>query len=243
MRILLSGQKYFGAEVLRLLLEKGFDAAHVAAPKETEKGTPDRLWTLAEHYGVPLSEAKNLNASTLPTGIDLIVCAHSHAFISEKTRLKTTYGAIGYHPSLLPLHRGRDAIKWAIKMGDKVTGGTVFWLSNKVDGGAIAAQDYCFIHRDDTPESLWRKKLLPMGLALLEKVINDIQNGLLVKVPQDESLATFEPAMNPPRLFRPDLIMLGDGKKERIRTQVERKFKEAFDLYSPERVFEATTTN
>ena len=135
MRILLSGQKYFGAETLRLLLAQGFDVCHVTAPKETERGTPDKLWRLAELYNLPLSEAKNLNASTLPENIDLIVCAHSHAFISEKTRLKTTYGAVGYHPSLLPLHRGRDSVKWTVKMGDKVTGGTVFWLSNKVDGG------------------------------------------------------------------------------------------------------------
>ena len=42
--------------------------------------------------------------------------AHSHDFIGRKTRALSRLGALGYHPSLLPLHRGRDAIRWAVHM-------------------------------------------------------------------------------------------------------------------------------
>lgn len=221
MNILLSGQKYFGAETLRLLMARGENIVAVAAPPETEKGTPDRLWELAGVYGYDRVPSDRLKADTTPANVDLIVCAHSHAFLSEKTRLRALHGAIGYHPSLLPLHRGRDAVRWAVRAGDKVTGGTVYWLSNKVDGGDIAAQDYCFVPPGETPEGLWRKALMPMGLRLFNKVLDDISAGVLVKVPQDESLATWEPSLSPPRLHRPDLIMLGDGGPEAFKVQRE----------------------
>jgi len=78
----------------------------------------------------------------LPGGVDLILYAHSHDFIGAATRGKTRLGAMGYHPSLLPLHRGRDAVCWTLRMGDKVAGGSVYWLTDVVDGGPIAAQGW-----------------------------------------------------------------------------------------------------
>ena len=39
-------------------------------------------------------------------------------------------------------------------MWDKVAGGTVFWLNDTVDGGPVAAQDYCFVRPDDSASSL-----------------------------------------------------------------------------------------
>ena len=144
MRVFLSGQRFFGQEVLRLLLSLGQEVVGVSAPLEDPRGRPDLLWKAAHREGLPLIRAGQLNAATMPDGVDLIVAAHSHDFIGQKTRLKTKLGAIGYHPSLLPLHRGRDAVYWALRLGERVTGGTVFWLNDTVDGGPIAAQGLVF---------------------------------------------------------------------------------------------------
>jgi methionyl-tRNA formyltransferase len=164
----------------------------------------------AELYHTPWMEAGKLNGQTLPEGVDLIVCAHSHDFISEKTRLRATYGGIGYHPSLLPLHRGKDAIRWAIKMGDRITGGTVYRLSNKVDGGDILEQQWCFIRPTDDAQELWRRDLGPIGVDLLLKAVHRIaEHGFIQGHEQDEKLATWEPSMDAPPVHRPDLIMLG----------------------------------
>lgn len=46
---------------------------------------------------------------------------------------------------VLPRHRGRSAIEWAIRMHDAVTGGTIFWLNSGIDRGDIAYQDWCFV--------------------------------------------------------------------------------------------------
>jgi len=211
MRVYLCGQRYFGQEVLRLLLRLDHEVVDVSAPPVTPDGRPDRLWCAADR--LPRLEAGRLNADTLPSGVDLIVAAHSHDFIGRRTRLRSRLGAIGYHPSLLPLHRGRDAVRWAVKLRERITGGSIYWLSDTVDGGPIAAQDWCFIRPDDTADELWRRDLQPMGLRLLERVLSDLARGVVVRVPQDHTLATWEPALNPPPLRRPDLLMLGDGSE------------------------------
>lgn len=101
----------------------------------------------------------------VPDGVDLIVAAHSHAFIGRATRARAAVAAIGYHPSLLPLHRGRDAIRWTIRDGDKVTGGSVYHLTERTDGGPIAAQEHLFVPPGSTPETLWREHLAPSVCA------------------------------------------------------------------------------
>lgn len=204
MNVLIAGQKWFGAEVLRSLARApGVCVVCVVAP------AADRMAALAEHLGVPSMLAGGLTASTMPKGVDLIVAAHSHDFIGERTRLRARLGAVGYHPSLLPLHRGRDAIRWAIHMGDRVTGGTVYRLSNRVDGGAVLAQEHTFIRPGDTPRELWERDLGPRGVRMLTGVVAAFARGQPPEeFAQDEQLATWEPSFERQPLARPDLLLL-----------------------------------
>lgn len=205
MRLCLSGQKAFGAHVLEALLDAGHDVALVFCPKP-DGDKRDRLHNTADRRRVPVYHG--LTSDKLPDDLDLIIAAHSWDYISPKSLDKTVYGGIGYHPSLLPLHRGRDAVRWAVKMGDKVTGGSVYWLTQNVDGGPIAAQDFCFIQPDDDAMTLWRRDLAPMGVHLILKVLDDLEAGKVVKIPQDNSVATWEPSIDRPPLFRPELPRL-----------------------------------
>lgn len=209
MRIFLCGQKHFGWMIFGVLRDLGYEIVGVAAPVESG-GKPDRLYKAAVGLDVPyVVPGGTLRAANLPEGVDLIVCAHSYDFVSIPTLAKARLGGIGFHPSLLPLHRGRDAIRWALKMGDRVTGGSVYWLSKNVDGGPIAAQDYCFIPPGSTPETLWRELLQPMGVRLFIKVLGDLKQGKIIAIPQDESLSTWEPSIDRPPVFRPDLPQIG----------------------------------
>lgn len=210
--VYLCGQRTFGAEALRMLLDRPeVRVVGVSAPTEGPDGREDRLARLARLNGLPLRPAGTLRAEGLPDGTDLIIAAHSHDFLGRRTRRKARLGAVGYHPSLLPLHRGRDAVRWTIRDRDRIAGGTAFWLNDTVDGGPVAAQDWCFVRPGDDAGTLWRRDLLPMGIRLLGRVLDDIDRGVLVRVAQDEALATWEPAMDAPPLFRPELPELGDG--------------------------------
>ncbi len=204
MNVLIAGQKWFGAEVFKALRDlPGVSVAAVCAPGG------DRLAALASDAGLPVIKAGTLRAETMPAGIDLIVAAHSHDFIGERTRHRARWGGIGYHPSLLPLHRGRDAVRWAIRMRERVTGGSVYRLSNRMDGGDVLAQRHVFIEPGETAEELWRRGLAPLGVELLAAVVaRYASEGYVHGTPQDEAIATWEPSIDRPPAFRPDLLML-----------------------------------
>ncbi len=218
MRIALAGQRSFGAAALDRVIKAGHDVAQVFAPPG------DRLDFDARRHGIESRE--KLTAAALASDLDLIVCAHAHVFVSDKARDRTLLGAVGYHPSLLPRHRGRDAVKWTVHMGDPIAGGSIYWLTNKMDGGPIAAADWCHVAPGTTASDLWRDQLFPMGLRLIERVLDDLNRGRIVRVDQDEACATWEPSWDRPPVERPDLLQLpppgGDRLQGRFRVVKER---------------------
>lgn len=221
MNVFVAGQKRFGRDTLSLILSRGWKVSAVYAPS-TDR---DQLRIEALNRRLPLIEATRFTADIVPRGTDLIVAAHCHAFISRKARLRSKLGALGYHPSLLPMRRGRSAIEWAIRFRERITGGTVYWFNDVVDGGPIAAQDWCFIPPRAKASDLWKDQLAPMGLRLFEQVFDDLECGVRVAEPQDSKLATWEPAIDEvPPLWRPDLPLLG---KADFVTVPDRRLREA----------------
>ncbi|AOJ05146.1 methionyl-tRNA formyltransferase [Burkholderia mayonis] len=196
MRLMIVGQKWLGAELLRQCASAGHDVAAVAAPGAVGEDY-DRLYAAAQQLGVPaLVVGRRLDADAVPDGVDLILAAHAHAFIPRAARERARLGVLGYHPSLLPRHRGRDAVRWAIHMREPITGGTLYWLDDGADTGPIALQDWCHIRPEDTPASLWRRELGPMGLRLFAAALAMIEEGECRQLAQDSALATWEPAFH-----------------------------------------------
>jgi methionyl-tRNA formyltransferase len=193
MKIALVGSRWFGAQAFRLLAEKGHDVLVLGLTED------DQLTVAARAAGVPvtvLGRPRRVVGADIPSEVDVIVAAHSHSFITADARAKARLAAIGYHPSLLPRHRGIAAIEWTMKCRDPIAGGTVYHLTETMDGGAIAAQDWCFVYPDDDAGSLWRRALAPMGLRLLMQVIDQVaERGYADAKPQDEKAATDAPAL------------------------------------------------
>src|SRR4051794_28371404 len=195
MRIAIVGSRWFGTQMFRLLAEKGHALCVVGLSED------DQLTLAAREAGVPvtvLGRPRRVTAADIPADeVDVVLAAHSHSFITAEARAKARRAAIGYHPSLLPRHRGIAAVEWTMKCRDAVTGGTVYHLTERMDGGAIAAQEWCFVYPDDDAASLWRRALAPMGLRLLMKVINQVdERGYADAEPQDEKAATDAPLLS-----------------------------------------------
>ena len=192
MKIALVGTRWFGAEMFRLLREAGHELTVTGTNGE------DTLAKAARAAGVPLvvrEEPRRVTADDIPAEeVDAIVAAHSHAFVTADARRKARIAAIGYHPSLLPRHRGIAAIEWTMKERDPIAGGSVYHLSGGMDAGALAAQDWCFVYPDDDARSLWQRALAPMGLRLLMKVVHDIETrGHADAWEQDPKAVTLAP--------------------------------------------------
>jgi methionyl-tRNA formyltransferase len=102
-------------------------------------------------------------------------------------------GTICYHPSLLPRHRGASAINWALIQGDARTGLTILWVDEGIDTGPILLQKEIEILPDETTGSLYFNKLFDMGIDAIVEAVELIKSGKAPKIPQDDSLATYEP--------------------------------------------------
>jgi len=194
MRITLVGSRHFGVTTLQMLREHGVDVVRVVVAD-----ADDRLAASARGSGIEVvvqANPKLVVASEIAEGTDLIVTAHSHARIAKEALAAARLGGIGYHPSLLPRHRGIAAVEWTIRAKDPIAGGTVYHLADRMDAGAIAAQDWCFVGKDETARQLWERALAPMGQKLLAEVIEYAKaHGTLPARPQDEQFATKAPAL------------------------------------------------
>jgi methionyl-tRNA formyltransferase len=215
-KIVLAGQKRFGRDVLDLVCARGWEVVAVFCPENDG----DKLRIGATNRRLPTFAAKALTAAMMPAGVSLIVAAHCHTYLSAKTRVKAELGALGFHPSLLPRHRGRSAIEWTLRFGEKTAGGSVFWLNETVDGGPVAAQDFCHVQPGETARDLWARALAPMGLRLFSQAFDELDRGIVRAVPQDTALATWEPALDGvPPLWRPDVPQLGESRFRVVTTR------------------------
>jgi methionyl-tRNA formyltransferase len=190
MKVALVGSRFFAASVLAALSrEVGIEFVGVVAPAED-----DRLAVAGHAAGLPvhvLADPRNVPAEAIPEGTDLIIAAHTHARVSDGALARARLGGVGYHPSLLPRHRGIAAVEWTILEGDPIAGGSVYHLADGWDAGAIAAQDWCFVLKGENARQLWERALAPMGIALLAKVVHHARvEGVLPAFPQDQRFAT-----------------------------------------------------
>lgn len=194
MRITLVGSRHFGVTTLQMLRQQGVDVVRVVVADGE-----DRLAESARTAGIEVAVQANpklVVASEIAPATDLIVTAHSHARISKEALAAARLGGIGYHPSLLPRHRGIAAVEWTIRAKDPIAGGTVYHLADRMDAGAIAAQDWCFVGKDETARQLWERALAPMGQKLLAEVIDYAKtHDALPARPQEEQFATNAPAL------------------------------------------------
>jgi methionyl-tRNA formyltransferase len=198
MKIAIVGSRYFGAQVFEALRkEEGVAFSSVVAP-----AADDRLALAAQAAGIKvhvLENPKIVPGAAIAAGTDLIVAAHTHARVSNEALAHSRLGGVGYHPSLLPRHRGIAAVEWTIQEGDPIAGGSVYHLADGWDAGAIAAQDWCFVAKGETARELWERALAPMGLELLAKVVQHARlHGALPAKAQDQRFATKAPMIKKP---------------------------------------------
>jgi methionyl-tRNA formyltransferase len=194
LRITLVGSRHFGVTTLEMLKTRAVEVIRVVVAD-----AEDRLAAAARAAGIEVVVQANprlVAAGEIATGSDLIVTAHSHARVSKEALATARLGGIGYHPSLLPRHRGIAAVEWTIREGDPIAGGTIYHLADRMDAGAIAVQEWCFVRKGETARELWERALAPLGQKLMADVIDyAVAHNDLPARPQDEQFATRAPKL------------------------------------------------
>ena len=125
------------------------------------------------HVRVPHKDEDKMIELFKAWRVDLIVLAGYMRVLKNPDAFPAPM--INIHPSLLPKYKGLNAIEQAFDSGDSVTGCTVHYVTEELDGGTIIKQQEVPILPDDTLESL-TKAVQRIEYGLLPSVINSWQS-------------------------------------------------------------------
>jgi methionyl-tRNA formyltransferase len=148
-----------------------------------------------DKVGVPLVETVDVNA---PQTIEAVRALEPDAifFVGWSQLVRGAFmarapGAIfGMHPTLLPRHRGRAPIPWAILCGLAKTGVTLFEiLDATADSGPIVGQIEVAVDRDETATTLY-EKLAHAHVELIREYVPRLAAGTAPRIPQDSRRAS-----------------------------------------------------
>ena len=103
--------------------------------------------------------------------VDLIILAGYMRVLKKPDEF--TCPIINVHPSLLPKYKGLHAVEQAMESGDKVTGCTVHYVNEELDGGEIIKQATVPIFETDTVEEL-TKRIQREEYRILPEVIDSL---------------------------------------------------------------------
>ena len=145
-----------------------------------------------------IDEIKKLKA-------DVIVVGSWGEKIKKEVLTVPKFGFINCHPSLLPQNRGANPYFWAIYQGKEKSGLTFHIMDENFDTGKIIFQEEIEI----TPlMSAGDLKLKACALAKksIAPILNNLEEGLIIPVPQDESRASRE-------FMNDDLIVVDLSRK------------------------------
>ena len=136
----------------------------------------------AEKFGIPhchieATEEDQMIKLFKAWKVDLIVLAGYMRVIKKPSAFPAPM--INVHPSLLPKYKGLNAIRQAMNAGEKVTGCTVHYVNEELDGGEIILQQEVPILHDDDLESL-TKAIQRQEYYLLPAAIEHVKNTISI---------------------------------------------------------------
>lgn len=130
----------------------------------------------------------------LNTPCDIIVTAAYGQIVGEEVLNYPKYRCINVHGSILPKYRGGAPIQRAIMNGDKETGVTIMYMEKGMDSGDILRIEKIPILDSDNQETIF-DKLSELGGSIINEVIDDLVNGKINPIKQNEALVTYAPTI------------------------------------------------
>ncbi|MGR3175999.1 MAG: methionyl-tRNA formyltransferase [Candidatus Scalindua sp.] len=202
MKTIFMGNHTVGVIVLKELMEKTDVSAVFAHPDHPDDGTfylsvkntaKENGISVYQPSGKEHEERERIISEISP---DLIVVADYRFLLKKELVDIPKYGAINFHPSLLPKYRGRAPVNWAIINGEKRCGLTVHYIDEGMDTGDIILQKEVEILFEDTIKDI-HEKLFPVYKELAKEVINLFIKGVPPPFIQDHPEATEFPRRTP----------------------------------------------
>jgi len=127
-------------------------------------------------YAAPDEFDAAINAALNEEKIDLVVLAGFLSVLGTQVLKNYENRIINVHPALIPSFCGKGFYglrvhKAVLAYGAKITGATVHFVNEEVDGGKIILQKAVEVLPDDTPESLQQRVMREAEWVILPKAV------------------------------------------------------------------------
>jgi methionyl-tRNA formyltransferase len=194
-----------GRDCLEAASEAGADLVGVVTlpgPLDPDRSGQCAFDDVAARLDAALIETRDVNDLDTLNAIrmlepDLIFVVGWSQLVHDPFVAIAREGVFGMHPTLLPRHRGRAPIPWAILSGLARTGVTLFEIVDATaDSGEIVGQAVVDIAPDETATSLFRR-LAEAHVALVRELVPQLLAGTAPRIPQDPSRASAWPRRVP----------------------------------------------
>lgn len=206
LRIALFGQAPIAIDCIDRLKKANHEIVVVYAPEDGRR--PDALAEHARGLDLPVVQRRFFQSKTgeaipgaleeyLTHDVELNVLASFTYFLPPEITDAPKNRSICYHPSILPLYRGGNALQWQIIDGAGETGVSIFVPDRGIDTGPVVVQKRGVdIGETDTTGSLFFDKLAPLGVEAILEAVSVIDLGTAEFITQDESQATYQGLVN-----------------------------------------------
>ena len=210
LRIVYMGTPDFALESLKALVEGGYNVVGVVTMPDKPIGrhgsvlqaSPVKQYAVEKGLKVLqpaklkdeafVEELRSLNAD-----LQIVV---AFRMLPEVVWNMPRLGTFNLHASLLPQYRGAAPINWAVINGDTETGITTFFLQHEIDTGRVIQQVKVPISDTDNVGDV-HDRLMMLGGKLVVETVDNIINGTVTSVEQDDMLSEGEDLRPAPKIF------------------------------------------
>jgi len=205
MRLVWVSFDVMGRDCLAAAADAGAEVAAVVTlpgPIDPDRSGQCSFDEIAADLGARLIETADVNAPDTIAAIrevdpDLIFVVGWSQLVMDEFIGLPRHGVFGMHPTLLPRHRGRAAIPWAILSGLAKTGVTLFQIADgTADSGPIVGQVEVPIAPDETATTLY-DKVTAAHLDVVREFVPKLLDGTAERLPQDTRRASSWPRRAP----------------------------------------------
>lgn len=170
--------KIRNAEIVKVISNK----KDAYALKRAENNNIPTAYISKKNYENSADWEKALVKEIDDSEAELIVLAGFLSILPEDFTAKFKNKIINIHPALIPSFcgpgfYGLHVHEAVLKRGVKVTGATVHYVTEEVDGGPIIAQKAVDVLPNDTPETLQKRVMEEAEWIILPQAIDDIANN------------------------------------------------------------------
>lgn len=198
LNVLFAGSGEFGLPTLEALLDRHHILSVISQEDRPagrgRKLTPTPVAQFAIDHKIPLIRTSHIEQEILPAADVMVVIAFGQK-IPPQVVNAPRLGSINLHASILPRHRGASPINHAILSGDTMAGNSVIRLAERMDAGAVLGHSRRLIAPLETAGEL-HNNLSADGPELVLSVLDQLEAGTAVEVPQDEASATHAPKLS-----------------------------------------------